>query len=347
MNNFKKVGLSALAGSLALATSAQAFDASVSVESQAIFSSAEGNAAGDSASNGKGIGVDTDIAFSGSGELDMGWTVSVSHVLDTAEAVTNSSTQMAVGMGSMGTFQFNQDGGASTNAIDDVLPKAYEETWDAIGATTATANFHSFGAALNKGSVSYKTPSFEMPFGVTASATVDYDPNAGLEAPTPGAVGGDAASGEGFTVKLAHESGLTLGGGDMSVGNTDAGKGTKIATGYALYSNGGISVGYQEFYENAAITEKGTTTRGRDSEGEGFAVAYTAGDLTFSYSKTNETTLANGATAALEEEEFSAVQAAYNMGGMTIAASMYEADNLDGVAAKKYEETELSVSFAF
>ena len=346
MNNFKKIGLSALAGSLAVATSAQAFDASVSVESQAVFSSAEQNVASQTP-NGKGIGVDTDIAFSGSGELDMGWTVSVSHVLDTAEAVTNSSTQMAVGMGSMGTFQFNQDGGASTNAIDDVLPKAYEETWDAIGSNTATANFHSFGSALNKGSVSYKTPSFDLPFGVSASATYDYDPNAGVEAATPGGVGADAASGEGFTVKLAHESGLTIGGGAESTGNTDAGKGAKIATGYALYSNGGISVGYQEFYENAAITEKGTTTRGADSEGEGYAIAYTAGDFTFSYSKTNETTQSVGATAALEEEEFSAVQAAYNLGGMTIAASMYEADNLDGVAAAKYEETELSVSFAF
>ena len=346
MNNFKKIGLSALAGSLAVATSAQAFDASVSVESQAIFSSAEQNVASQTP-NGKGIGVDTDIAFSGSGELDMGWTVSVSHVLDTAEAVTNSSTQMAVGMGSMGTFQFNQDGGASTNAIDDVLPKAYEETWDAIGTNTATANFHSFGSALNKGSVSYKTPSFDLPFGVSASATYDYDPNAAVAAASPGGVGGDGPSGEGFTVKLAHESGLTIGGGSESTGNSDAVKGAKIATGYALYSNGGVSVGYQEFYQNAAITEKGTTTRGADSEGEGYAIAYTAGDFTFSYSKTNETTQANGATAALEEEEFSAVQAAYNLGGMTIAASMYEADNLDGVAAAKYEETELSVSFAF
>jgi len=346
MNNFKKIGLSALAGSLAVATSAQAFDASVSVESQAIFSSAEQNVASQTP-NGKGIGVDTDIAFSGSGELDMGWTVSVSHVLDTSEAVTNSSTQMAVGMGSMGTFQFNQDGGASTNGIDDVLPKAYEETWDAIGTNTATANFHSFGSALNKGSVTYKTPSFDLPFGVSASATYDYDPNAGVAAATPGGVAGDAASGEGFTVKLAHESGLTLGGGAESTGNTDAGKGAKNATGYALYSNGGISVGYQEFYANAAITEKGTTTRGVDSEGEGYSLAYTAGDISFSYSKLNETTLANGSTAALEEEEFSAIQAAYNMGGMTIAASIYEADNLDGVAAKKFEETELSVSFAF
>jgi len=347
MNNLKKVGLTALAGSMALATAAQAFDASVSVESQAVFSSAEGNQ-GSQAPNGKGIGVDTDIAFSGSGELDMGWTVSVSHVLDTAEAVTNSSTQMAVGMGSMGTFQFNQDGGASSNAIDDVLPFAYEETWDAIPTTVSTADFHSFGSSVNQGSVSYKSPSFELPFGISASATVDYDPNAGAAAPTPGSVGADAPSGEAFTVKIAHESGLTIGGGNEKVGNTDEIKGEERATGYAKYSNGGMTIGYQEFYLNAAINETGTTTtRGKDSEGDGFAIAYTTGDLTFSYSKTNEQTKELGATAALEEEEYSAVQAAYNLGGMTIAASMYEADNLDGVAAKKYEETELSVSFAF
>ena len=77
--------------------------------------------------NGKGIGVDNDIAFSGSGELDNGFTVSVSHVLDTNDNVTNSSTQLAVGMGSFGTLQVNQSGGASTNSIDDVLPFAYEE----------------------------------------------------------------------------------------------------------------------------------------------------------------------------------------------------------------------------
>jgi len=126
MNNFKKVGLSALAGSLAM-VSAQAAEMSVSGEAQAVFSSAQGNENATEASNGKGIGVDTDLAFSASGELDNGWTVSVSHVLDTDTNVTNSSTQLAVGMGSMGTLQFNDVGGASTNGIDDVLPFAYEE----------------------------------------------------------------------------------------------------------------------------------------------------------------------------------------------------------------------------
>ena len=120
MNNFKKIGLSALAGSMA-ATSAYAADASVTMESQAVYSTAQGNEAATESSNGKGIGVDTDLHFKASGELDMGWTVSVSHVLDTNNAVSNSSTQMAVGMGSLGTFQFNHDGGSSSNGIDDVF----------------------------------------------------------------------------------------------------------------------------------------------------------------------------------------------------------------------------------
>ena len=49
--------------------------------------------------------------------------------------------------------------------------------------------------------------------GATISVTVDYDPQANVNAPTAGAVGTDGASGEAFTVAIAHESGLTLGGG--------------------------------------------------------------------------------------------------------------------------------------
>ena len=58
---------------------------SVAGDVQAVYSSAQGNENATEASNGKGIGVDTDLAFSASGELDNGWTVSVSHVLDTDE----------------------------------------------------------------------------------------------------------------------------------------------------------------------------------------------------------------------------------------------------------------------
>ena len=335
MNNLKKVGLSALAGSMVL-TSAQAFEPSVSVESQVVYSSAQGNENASEAKNGKGIGVDNDIAFSGSGELDNGFTVSVSHVLNTNDTVTNSSSQLAVGIGSFGTIQINAHGGNATNAIDDILPKAYEEPWD---GTIGTSEFNNFGSELQNGSITYKLPAIEM-MGASISAAVDYDPNANVDAPSPGGVGTDGASGEGFTVAIAHESGLTIGGGATKVGNTDARTGESGGTGYVKYSNGPLTVAYQEFYHNAA-------SEAADSDGDGYAVAYSAGDMTFSYSVQTEQTNARGVTAALEEEEMSAIQAAYSMGGMTLAASLYESENVEGVAAVKYEETELSVSFAF
>ena len=168
MNNLKKVGLSALAGSMVL-TSAQAFEPTINVESQVVYSSAQGDEAASEASNGKGIGVDNDIAFSGSGELDNGFTVSVSHILNTNEAVTNSSSQLAVGMGSFGTIQINNQGGAATNAIDDVLPFAYEEPWD---GTVGTSEFHAFGSQINNGSITYKAPAIDM-MGITANIAVD------------------------------------------------------------------------------------------------------------------------------------------------------------------------------
>ncbi len=335
MNNLKKVGLSALAGSMVL-TSAQAFEPTINVESQVVYSSAQGDENASEASNGKGIGVDNDIAFSGSGELDNGFTVSVSHILNTNEAVTNSSSQLAVGMGSFGTIQINNQGGAATNAIDDVLPFAYEEPWD---GTVGTSEFHAFGSQINNGSITYKAPAIDL-MGITANIAVDYDPQANVAAPAAGGVGTDGASGEGITLKLSHESGLTFGGGFTSVGDTDSRVGESGGTAYLKYSNGPLTVAYQEFHQNNA-------SEAADDAGDGYALAYSAGDMTFSYSVQNEQTNAIGVTAALQEEEMSAVQAAYSMGGMTLAASMYESDNVEGVAAVKYEETELSVSFAF
>ena len=316
--------------------SANAVEYSVAGDAQAVWSSQQGNENATEASNGKGIGVDTDLTFSASGELDNGWTVSISSLLNTDGTVTNSSNQMAIGMGSMGTLQLNDVLGSAANGIDDVLPFAYEEPWD---GTPGTNEGNLFGSATASGSVDYRTPSFDM-MGASISATYTYDPQAGVAAPSAGAPGTDGASGEAFTVKIAHESGLTIGGGNETVGNTDATVGQTAATGYAKYSNGPLTIGYQEFYYNAA-------TGAADTDGSGYAIAYSAGDMSFSYSVMNEQTKATSDTAALEEEEVSSVQASYTMGAMTLAAGLFERDNLEGVAGIKSEETEVSVSFAF
>jgi len=351
MNNLKKVGLSALAGSLAM-FSANAVEYTVSGDAQVVWSSAEGNEAASVGSNGKGIGVDTDLYFNASGELDNGFTVSVFTALDLEQSNTataggiNSSAQLTIGMGSMGTVQFNDVFGSAATSIDDVLPKAYEEVWD---GTTHAAQSHAFGSRTQSGSVDYRTPSFSIGQGVTASAAVTYDPNAGVGPASAGGVGGNSQSGEAWVVKFVSDAGVTVGGGAESIDDTGTNKGGGASTVYALYSNGPISVGYQESYiDNAhsSVPSDGTSVEGADTESDGYAIAYTAGDLSVSYAVVNEKMQAVGATAALLEVEMSALQASYSMGAMTLGASMYETDNPEGITGK-YEETELSVSFAF
>jgi outer membrane protein OmpU len=73
MNNFKKIGLTALAGSLAM-TSVNATDYAVTGDAILKYSTIDSPTAAQ-ASNGKGIGVDTDLYFNASGEMDNGWTV--------------------------------------------------------------------------------------------------------------------------------------------------------------------------------------------------------------------------------------------------------------------------------
>ena len=172
MNNLKKVGLSALAGSLAM-FSANAVEYAVTGDAQVVYSNSDSVGNDGTAGSGKGIGVDTDIYFNASGELDNGWTVSVFTALDLEQANTatsggvNSSAQLTIGMGSLGTVQFNDVFGSAATSIDDVLPKAYEEPWD---GTNHARVFDSFGSSTQSGSVDYRTPAFALGMGLTASA---------------------------------------------------------------------------------------------------------------------------------------------------------------------------------
>ncbi|MDA9653487.1 porin [Candidatus Pelagibacter sp.] len=335
MNNIKKIGLSALAGSLA-SFSAHAVDVNFSGEVQVIYSDAEGNENGSAASNGKGLSNDQDILVTASGELDNGWTVSSSLSLNTGTAVTNSSSQISVGMGSLGTVMFANTLGTTSNAIDDVLPKAYEEVWD---GTTHTENFSDFGAATQDGAMEYRTPAFEM-MGMTISATAAYDSSAGQSAAASAGVAATSQSGTAYTVKLAHDSGFTLGGGFEDLSDSAAGvPGDQLSTIYALYANGPLSIGYQETYDNNGAAA--------DIESDGYGIAYTSGDYSVSYAVVEDSKKAISAVAAgAVTAEMSAIQAAYTMGAMTLAASLYETDNPEYVVGE-YEETELSVSFAF
>ena len=98
MNNIKKIGLTALAGSLVTLGSAQAGEMSVSggVNTALKFGKGGGNTS-------RGIGSDKDVTFTGSGELDNGTTFSMSTTLADNYEVSGSTTTITTP--SLGSFQ--------------------------------------------------------------------------------------------------------------------------------------------------------------------------------------------------------------------------------------------------
>ena len=101
MNNYKKIGLTALAGSLVSLGSAGAGEMSVSggINTTLKFGKGGGNTT-------RTIGTDRDVTFSGGGELDNGTTFSMSAVmLDNYELSASTTTITTPSMGSFSMVQ--------------------------------------------------------------------------------------------------------------------------------------------------------------------------------------------------------------------------------------------------
>jgi len=334
MNNLKKIGLSALAGSLAV-TSASAFDYTVSGTATMAYSSVDAPKSAPSA-HGQGIGLATDLTFAGNGELDNGYTVDWFMVLDTNAVVSNTSGTLALGMGSLGTLQFNNHAGAKANGIDDVMPAAYNETWD--GLTSALNDPSFFGSATAHGSIDYRVPSLDLG-GITANLAFTYDPAAEEGSAAKGGQNTTNNKGTAVVLELSHDSGLSIGAGREEVSSPSGGADEESVTAYAKYSMGPITVGYQEAYQN-------TVTGGQDLEATMMGISYTAGDLSVSYGESTYTSHAIGDTAAVDSD-LESIQAAYTIGAMTISAAISETGNAGNVAGRTHEENEIAVTFAF
>jgi outer membrane protein OmpU len=345
MKNITKVGLSALAGSLVM-VSANAVEYSMSGGLQSVYSTQDSPTTAET-TNGKGLTTATDLTFTAAGELDNGFTVGYMMAVDTDGALSNTSSQLTVGMGSLGTLQVNNKAGSKANAIDDITPHAYNETWDGL----STVNPSTFGSRTSSGSLDYRIPAQEL-MGLTINASVTLDPNASEGSVTKGGVGTTSVAGTAYTAQIAHESGLEIGAGIESVDDADGkvkGSSTEEVTGYIKYAAGGLTVAYQEAYTNTLNHQTSgdvAAAPGADVETSFWGIAYTAGDVTVSYGESSTQTAAVSDSAAGVEAELESLQVAYTMGAMTIAAAMSETTGMSA-ATDKYEENTLSINFAF
>ena len=352
MNNFKKIGVTALAGSLA-AVSANAIELAVTGETTVSYITNTSDKT--SAIGGQGIGTSTAIYFNGSGELENGFTVSTFSALEDGAATSLSSSQLNLGMGSLGTITFAQAGGTNANGIDDVTPKVAEEAWDQASGSV----LQGFGSSTNSGSVAYKSSAFEVE-GFALSFGVDYDPQAGAGNPDHDAVTAGTSgvgSGTALVVKATSDLGLTLGAGVEEIqgdgpNNSDRGN----VTGYALYSMGPVSVGLQMYYlDNGSMTGADQVNDNlgggaADYSGEAYSIAFAVNDdLSVGYQVVDETKESQSAVASTNRE-ITSISAAYTTGGMTVSVQTTDTDNYAMAAAGSEvnsENIQVTLSFAF
>jgi outer membrane protein OmpU len=332
MTNLKKLGLSALAGSL-VAVSAQAGEMAVTGSANVTYKTGKGGG-----NTNKSIGSDKDVAFTGSGELDNGWTFTVSTLLTDAYSVSSSYTSMT--MGSLGTISTGTHTGGASYKYDEEVPQAYEQTSD---SQQNTANL--VGNQMDSGSLVYNSPSFDMG-GASMSFDAEYSPNAtdaGAGDGGQGTYSNKFRQGLGLGVTLKYDA-LAIGvyanereGTDTS--STDAVNDAFGGVWYAKYSFGPVSVGYSQSYlddgvpgtAEAATAAKAARTAAGIFESESMSIAFNVNDsLSVSYTETeDEYDSQDNATTAVVDvvQDTSAFQVAYSMGAMSVKAYRMETKN--------------------
>ena len=313
MNNFKKIGLSALAGSL-VATSA--FAGEMSVAGGASINVEHTNGGG--GDSGKTFSMGNQLTFSGGGELDNGLNVALSFVIDQGDdtAIASGpfdSHSVTISSDALGSLKFSGEGGSS--AISAMDGTAAGDVWDNFDIASTV---HPTGIGGGNNSMMYTLPA--MVDGVAINASY-----------TPRSATADATTA--WNVSYTGVEGLTASYamGDGATENTD---GTAMKVSYVF---GPITASYSNY-------EYDTTGTASDDETDSFAVSYTVSDeISVTYG-TEEVS-----RGTLEDAEFSSISAAYTAGGMTISAAMQEANDMDGTTAANQDRDRwaLGLSFAF
>jgi len=337
MNKLTKLGVSALCGSLAGISAANAGDLSVTGGVDMSWISL------DDETTQNPIGIGSNLTFSGSGELDNGWNVALSVANTNANAYSN--TNVTVTVPSLGDFRISQGvSGSGIDRMDDVTPNVWEEAY----GTGLGTGINTVGGISGSANIEY-TPNM-MPDGITAR--LSWTPNAGGSAgadKTASAGQGPKGSGYDVTVELSEAvlgtPGLTIGAGisqtDQDQTSTTYNGDVDEKTMYIKYAAAGFTLGYQWSEE-----DMGTAASEMQYDNTGYGITFQVNDdLSIGYNHyESEQDSTTDVTA-----EASSFQIAYTMGGASIRIAEASADNMKYQTTATYDRdaTTVSVYLAF
>ena len=315
MNNLKKLGLTALGTALVTST---AVAGSLDVTGTAGITYVGNSGADNGASK---LSQKTTISFTGSAELDNGFTVSYYNNISGQEG-TNFNQHFDVDMGDAGTIRYAGRGTSGNGAIgqwDDKTPAANEESWDIKGGGGET------------GPINQQTTNDSLIY--TNSAAIDgvtvvlnYKPGETTHDSTTG--GGIAFTGvEGLNVGVAMEDNNTTDG--AVVENTVA---------YITYAMDAFTVGFQS-------NESDSQTADADTEFEAWGVSYAISeDISVSY---GSSTVEYDTGSGNSDQEADAFGVSWTNGSMSLSASRHTVDNVAGSSTDDRDATEVNLTFAF
>jgi outer membrane protein OmpU len=320
MNNLKKIGLTALAGTLAV-TTANAGELSVGGTANIIYQTH-----GEGSATGNPFTQDQTLSFSGSGDLDNGMSVSYSSSF-TGSAFTAGSVVLDMGDGgTFGLYNAASDGGG-ISAYQDVIPTAGEQVWDDTGVTSHGGTANGITDMGSRNNLAYNNS-----FGdVTFSA--DWARSA------------EGAEGSVVVVYNNLIDGMSIG---YGVGETQEAANTKVSTDletmFVKYTTGPVTLGVQRSVVSPAVQTGATAAlseKTRDHVGASFAINE---NLSISAGRSE---LDYGSGSTLLDQVDSGISASYTMGSTSVGFVHNKTSDAAGVTNSDFDVTELRVTFAF
>ena len=325
MNNFKKIGMTALAASL---VSTSVFAGELTATGSA--SVAMEGYSGTLTDNARALSMADSVILGGSTELDNGMTVSMSFELDndnSTGAFDDKSLSVASDM--LGTFKFSGHGGSTAaSAMDATAAGDLWDNFDGAGNLGTATGVVVSAAPGGNNSLFYTLPSLVDGLAVTAS----YRPETNASTTEGGSATGYGVTYtgvEGLSVSYAvadEETGTASTSGDQTVMK-------------ASYAYGPVTVAYS----NNEYDVSGTTS---DQDTTSWNVSYTLTDsISVGYGVEEIST----PTTTEVDAEYSGINASYTAGGLTVSAAMVDAENVDHStnAVADGEYWKLGLAFAF
>ena len=313
MNNFKKIGLTALAGSL-VATSVFAGELTATGAASMSVSNITGTA---DTSVGKDFGMGNNVYLKGSGELDNGLTVSMSFELDSGvDAGTGTGPfdnhYVEVGSDALGTLRLSGHGGSSAQGKMDTTAAGdlWNNTLEMTGTMTA--------AASGNDSLYYTLPELMTDLVLTASVS-------------PGRASQDTHTSYGLVYTGVEGLEVKFGQGDSGAPAAEI----ETTTMFASYAIGSFTL--------SASDTNADKTGANDRQATSYQLAYTVSDdisVTYGSEKFD---LDGSAT----DEEIDSFGISYTTGGMTITADQYEVKGAANAAGAVSDKWALTAAFAF